>query len=127
MERLGAEVPRTEHPGRDPDPPAPGLDASRESSTTRSSGASVAALAEEAPEVVHVHTYGTNHAAVARRFSRSPDRTPYVLTAHYHPIWSIEGGWPSTPDPLVLRPPSRRADRRATPASSSSRPRRRSG
>jgi D-inositol-3-phosphate glycosyltransferase len=50
-----------------------------------------AALAEEAPDVVHVHTYGTNHAAVARRFSRS-HRTPYVLSAHYHPIWSMEGG-----------------------------------
>lgn len=49
------------------------------------------ALAEEGPDVVHVHTYGTNHAAVARRFSRS-HRTPYVLSAHYHPIWSMEGG-----------------------------------
>jgi glycogen synthase len=49
------------------------------------------ALREEAPHVVHVHTYGTNHAAVARRLYRSRG-TPYVLSAHYHPIWSMEGG-----------------------------------
>ncbi len=50
------------------------------------------ALDRDAPEIVHVHTYGTHHASVARRFSRRSS-TPYVLTAHYHPIWSIEGGW----------------------------------
>ena len=50
------------------------------------------ALGEERPDVVHVHTYGTNHASVARRYSRRSG-TPYVLTAHYHPIWSIHGGW----------------------------------
>lgn len=50
------------------------------------------ALDHDRPEIVHVHTYGTHQAAVARRFARRT-RTPFVLTAHYHPIWSIEGGW----------------------------------
>jgi glycosyltransferase involved in cell wall biosynthesis len=50
------------------------------------------ALASVAPDLVHVHTYGTNHAAVARRYHRRA-RVPYVITAHYHPIWSIHGGW----------------------------------
>ncbi|MCI4321166.1 MAG: glycosyltransferase family 4 protein [Thermoplasmata archaeon] len=50
------------------------------------------ALVRMSPDVVHAHTYGTNHAAVARRYARSTGR-PFVLTAHYHPIWSIEGGW----------------------------------
>jgi glycosyltransferase involved in cell wall biosynthesis len=51
-----------------------------------------AALRSESPELLHVHTYGTNHAAVARRYSRRTG-APIVLSAHYHPIWSIEGGW----------------------------------
>ena len=51
-----------------------------------------AALDRLGPEVVHVHTYGTNQAAVARRYARRTG-TPYVLTAHFHPDWSIEGGW----------------------------------
>jgi glycosyltransferase involved in cell wall biosynthesis len=42
--------------------------------------------------VVHVHTYGTHQVAVARRYRRRTG-TPFVLTAHFHPIWSIEGGW----------------------------------
>ena len=50
------------------------------------------ALARDRPEIVHAHTYGTNQVAAAdhhrRRFG-----TPFVLTAHFHPIWSIEGGW----------------------------------
>jgi len=50
------------------------------------------ALAAAAPDVAHAHTYGTNHAAAAARYSRRTGR-PFVLTAHYHPIWSIEGGW----------------------------------
>ncbi|HKS59689.1 MAG TPA: glycosyltransferase family 4 protein [Thermoplasmata archaeon] len=50
------------------------------------------ALRNFSPEVMHVHTYGTNQAAVARRVHRKFG-TPWVLTAHYHPIWSIEGGW----------------------------------
>ncbi len=50
------------------------------------------ALAALRPDVVHAHTYGTNQAAVARRYGRASG-TPYVLTAHYHPILSIEGGW----------------------------------
>ncbi|MCI4324719.1 MAG: glycosyltransferase family 4 protein [Thermoplasmata archaeon] len=50
------------------------------------------ALAKSGPDIVHAHTYGTNHAAAAARYSRRAKR-PFVLTAHYHPIWSIEGGW----------------------------------
>jgi glycosyltransferase involved in cell wall biosynthesis len=50
------------------------------------------ALDAAAPEVVHAHTYGTNHAAAAAQYARKTHR-PFVLTAHYHPIWSIEGGW----------------------------------
>jgi glycosyltransferase involved in cell wall biosynthesis len=49
-------------------------------------------LAADRPEVVHVHTYGTNQVAVARRHGLRT-RTPFVLTAHFHPIWSIHGGW----------------------------------
>jgi D-inositol-3-phosphate glycosyltransferase len=50
------------------------------------------ALVRDRPQLVHAHTYGTNHAAVARRVHRRVG-IPYVLTAHYHPIWSIHGGW----------------------------------
>lgn len=50
------------------------------------------ALADDLPELLHVHTYGTHHAAVARRFARR-HRVPWVMTAHFHPIWSIHGGW----------------------------------
>jgi glycosyltransferase involved in cell wall biosynthesis len=50
------------------------------------------ALTRDRPEVVHVHTYGTHQVALARRFGRRTG-TPFVLTAHFHPIWSIEGGW----------------------------------
>jgi len=51
-----------------------------------------AALGRDRPEIVHAHTYGTNQVAVARRHHRRYG-TPFVLTAHFHPIWSIEGGW----------------------------------
>lgn len=50
------------------------------------------ALARDRPEIVHAHTYGTNQVAVANRHRRRFG-TPFVLTAHFHPIWSIEGGW----------------------------------
>jgi len=50
------------------------------------------ALARDRPEVVHVHTYGTDQVAEAGRYGRRTG-TPFVLTAHFHPIWSIEGGW----------------------------------
>ena len=50
------------------------------------------ALTRDRPEVVHAHTYGTHQVAIARRFRRKTG-TPFVLTAHFHPIWSIEGGW----------------------------------
>jgi glycosyltransferase involved in cell wall biosynthesis len=51
-----------------------------------------AALARDRPDLVHAHTYGTNQVAVARRHRRRYG-TPFLLTAHFHPIWSIEGGW----------------------------------
>ncbi|HTT26529.1 MAG TPA: glycosyltransferase family 4 protein [Thermoplasmata archaeon] len=50
------------------------------------------ALVADGPQVVHAHTYGTNHAAAARRYARRTG-APFVLTAHYHPPWSIQGGW----------------------------------
>jgi glycosyltransferase involved in cell wall biosynthesis len=50
------------------------------------------ALERDRPEIVHAHTYGTNQVAVARRLHRRRG-TPFVLTAHFHPIWSIHGGW----------------------------------
>ena len=50
------------------------------------------ALLRDRPEVLHVHTYGTNQVAVARRY-RIRTGSPFVLTAHFHPIWSIHGGW----------------------------------
>jgi glycosyltransferase involved in cell wall biosynthesis len=49
------------------------------------------ALRADRPEIVHVHTYGTHQASVARRFGRRTG-VPYVLTAHFHPRWSIFGG-----------------------------------
>jgi len=50
------------------------------------------ALRRYRPDVVHVHTYGTDQVEVARRYERRTG-TPFVLTAHFHPIWSIYGGW----------------------------------
>lgn len=52
----------------------------------------VEALARDRPEVVHAHTYGTHQVTLARRHHRRFG-TPFVMTAHFHPIWSIEGGW----------------------------------
>ncbi|MGI0053076.1 MAG: glycosyltransferase family 4 protein [Thermoplasmata archaeon] len=49
------------------------------------------ALRAEAPDVIHVHTYGTHQATVASRWRRGGG-PPVVLTTHFHPIWSIEGG-----------------------------------
>ena len=43
------------------------------------------------PEIVHAHTYGTHQVAVARRHHRRFG-TPFVLTAHFHPRSSMEGG-----------------------------------
>ncbi len=50
------------------------------------------ALERFRPEVVHAHTYGTHQVTVAAR-RRRRHGTPFVVTAHYHPPWSIEGGW----------------------------------
>jgi glycosyltransferase involved in cell wall biosynthesis len=49
------------------------------------------ALDRASPEIVHAHTYGTNQIAVAARHRRRRG-TPFVVTAHFHPIWSMEGG-----------------------------------
>jgi glycosyltransferase involved in cell wall biosynthesis len=50
------------------------------------------ALLRDRPELLHAHTYGTNQVAIARRY-RARTGAPFVLTAHFHPIWSIHGGW----------------------------------
>lgn len=50
------------------------------------------ALLADPVDVVHAHTYGTHQVAVAHRHHRRTG-TPFVLTAHFHPIGSIEGGW----------------------------------
>ncbi len=50
------------------------------------------ALDELRPDLVHAHTYGTHQVTVAARRRRAVG-TPLVVTAHYHPPWSIEGGW----------------------------------
>jgi len=50
------------------------------------------ALEADPVDVVHAHTYGTHQVAVAHRYHRRTG-TPYILTAHFHPITSIEGGW----------------------------------
>ena len=50
------------------------------------------ALDRYRPDLLHVHTYGTDQVAVARRYRRRRG-APFVLTAHFHPIWSIYGGW----------------------------------
>ena len=50
------------------------------------------ALEEFRPDLLHAHTFGTNHSAKAARYARRHG-VPFVLTAHFHPIWSIEGGW----------------------------------
>lgn len=43
------------------------------------------------PDVVHVHTYGTYQGFSAAAYDRM-NRVPWVMTAHYHPTWSIWGG-----------------------------------
>jgi glycosyltransferase involved in cell wall biosynthesis len=52
----------------------------------------LARLENARPEIVHAHTYGTDQVTVASRLRRRTG-TPFVVTAHYHPPWSIEGGW----------------------------------
>jgi glycosyltransferase involved in cell wall biosynthesis len=52
----------------------------------------VPALAHAEPDIVHAHTYGTSQTTAARRYHRRTG-TPYVITAHFHPTWSIHGGW----------------------------------
>jgi glycosyltransferase involved in cell wall biosynthesis len=49
------------------------------------------ALDHARPDLLHAHTYGTNQVAVAARRHRRVG-TPFVVTAHFHPSWSMEGG-----------------------------------
>lgn len=49
------------------------------------------ALRADAPELVHAHTFGTHQVSVGGRHCASA-RRPLVVSAHFHPIWSIEGG-----------------------------------
>jgi glycosyltransferase involved in cell wall biosynthesis len=91
MERLGADVPREETRGGVPVHRLKVWSMPGELHYPFFRGLE-RALARSRPEVVHVHTFGTNQVAVARRY-RSRTGTPFVLTAHFHPIWSIEGGW----------------------------------
>ncbi|MHB8351330.1 MAG: glycosyltransferase family 4 protein [Thermoplasmata archaeon] len=50
------------------------------------------AFREEHPDLIHTHTYGTHQVTLAARWRRRGG-PPVILTAHFHPIWSIEGGW----------------------------------
>lgn len=90
-QRLGPEVPREESPPFGSIHRLPVWSLPGELHYTFFRGLD-GALAKSRPEIVHAHTYGTNQVAVARRHTRRTG-TPFVLTAHFHPIWSIEGGW----------------------------------
>jgi starch synthase len=48
-------------------------------------------IRREKPDIVHVHTYGT-YQGFSALFAERLDGIPYVITAHYHPTWSIWGG-----------------------------------
>ncbi|HTP54707.1 MAG TPA: glycosyltransferase family 4 protein [Thermoplasmata archaeon] len=90
-QRLGPEVPRVETTGFGTVHRLPVWSMPGELHYTFFRGLE-RALERANPEIVHAHTYGTNQVAVARRHRRRHG-TPFVLTAHFHPIWSIEGGW----------------------------------
>lgn len=49
------------------------------------------ALRREDPALVHVHTYGT-YQGFSAAFAERLRRLPWVMTAHFHPTWSIWGG-----------------------------------
>jgi len=91
MERLSPQVPREERTSWGAVHRLPVWSFPGEFHYTFFRGLS-AALARDRPDVVHAHTYGTNQVAAASRHHRRFG-TPFVLTAHFHPIWSIEGGW----------------------------------
>jgi starch synthase len=48
-------------------------------------------IRKERPDLVHVHTYGT-YQMFSALFAERLNGIPYVVTAHYHPTWSIWGG-----------------------------------
>ena len=90
-ERLPASVPREEtrpfgrvHRTRSPRSPA--------RCTIRSSGTWAPRWPATGRTSCTSTRTGTHQVAVARRYGRRTG-TPLVLTAHFHPIWSIEGGW----------------------------------
>ena len=91
FERLGADVPRREATAFGEVRRLPVWSFPGELHYTFFRGLD-AALRSAAPDVIHAHTFGTHQVAVAARYRRRM-RTPVVLTAHFHPIWSIEGGW----------------------------------
>ncbi|MDE1820048.1 MAG: glycosyltransferase family 4 protein [Euryarchaeota archaeon] len=45
----------------------------------------------QAPSILHVHTYGTYQGFSGLAWARL-NRRPFVMTAHFHPTWSIWGG-----------------------------------
>lgn len=49
------------------------------------------ALREERVDLVHAHSYGYHQTIAAARAARRKG-IPFVLTPHYHPPWSMEGG-----------------------------------
>ncbi|HUR68345.1 MAG TPA: glycosyltransferase family 4 protein [Candidatus Thermoplasmatota archaeon] len=49
------------------------------------------ALREERAEVFHAHSYGYYHTIATARAAARAAR-PFVLTPHFHPPWSMEGG-----------------------------------
>ncbi len=48
-------------------------------------------IRRDRPDIVHVHTYGT-YQGFSALAGTVLSEIPYVLTAHYHPTWSIWGG-----------------------------------
>lgn len=49
------------------------------------------ALAAEDADILHAHSYGYYHTVAAARVA-ARTKTPFVLTPHFHPPWSMEGG-----------------------------------
>lgn len=48
-------------------------------------------IMRDPPDLVHVHTYGT-YQGFSAFLADGIGEIPYVITAHYHPTWSIWGG-----------------------------------
>ena len=91
-QRLAADVPREETTAVRDQCTAYRSGRCRGSSTTRSSEVSNGRSSGRTPRSSTPTRTGRTRSAVARRHRRRHG-TPFVLTAHFHPIWSIEGGW----------------------------------